>query len=226
MRTMRDGRRRQRMNPSPAVEQVAGDLAVRVYFGNTTTVFTAPSTGVYRFHVWGGGGNFAAFDYGAGFNYAIPSGGSGSLSVYDRKMVKGETANVVSGQYAASTVTFADGHVVTAGRGGNAFSDGPGQARGGLGGVATGGDLNIDGTPGGGYTGGGGAGGGTNGGSAGANAFFSGNDYFGGPGAPGLDILRGGNGGSASGVGATNPGGGAAYNQPPGVGQIIVVQRS
>lgn len=227
MRTMASGRRKQRMNPSPSAERPVSEMALRVYNGSPgSVIFVAPNTGDYRFYVWSGGGGFAVYDYRPDYTFHILSGGSGALSRYDRKMVKGEAATIVAGAPGqASTVTFADGHVVRCTSGGGAFAYDAFQSGGGVGGVATGGDINIDGTEGGGRIGQG-PGGGTDGGAAGANVNIGGSVYYGGAGAPGLDGLRGGTGGSAQSSAATVPGGGGAYNNPPAAGQIVVVQRS
>lgn len=153
--------------------------------------FVTPAPGLYKFALWGAGSG---------------SGGAAASSAayceISRWLAYGDRVALVSGAHAlgagnASTVTFVDGKVVTAG-GGN----------GGTPGVASGGDVNLDGSA------AGVAGLGTGGGAAGQ-----------GGGAPAVLPYRGGVGGTGA-VVATGAGvgtvGGATY--PGGPGLIIVTR--
>lgn len=164
-------------------------------------IFEAPATGRYMFTLWGGG----AVGGGTG-------GGSGAFAQKTRRLRRGETVSIVVGASAgASTATFIDGSVVTAGAG-----TGTG------GGLATGGDLNLNGSSGGTSGNAGDGGGGTAGGAGGANQGADG----GGAGAPGQGLYKGGRGGSQASAPASAPGGGGAGGTgvltAPGSGLCIV----
>jgi len=162
--------------------------------------FTAPNPGQYKFVLWGGGGA------GSGSNGA---GGSGAYCEYTRTLGGGEQVALVLGAKAltgagvASTATFADGKVVSAGGG----AAGSGTS-GGAGGTASGGDVNLSGSAGGGSSTAGTNGGGTAGGT-GAPALAT---AGGGGGAPANTPYFGGNGagndGASNAIAGTTPGGG------------------
>lgn len=97
---------------------------VYVYPPRSVT-FTVPVTGKYRFAVRGGGG-------GGGSGGAGLAGASGALVIGDRYLNKGQTVALVVGAVAAfnadgnaSTATFPDGSVMTAGGGGEGFTPNP-----------------------------------------------------------------------------------------------------
>lgn len=169
-----------------------------------TYTFIAPASGRFKFTLWGGGSVGGT-----------TGGGSGALVQITRVMRRSETATIVVGAHAgASSVTFADGVVATAGGG-----VGTG------GGTATGGDININGSLGGdGTTNPGSAGGGDAGGDGGGvNGGASG-----GAGAPGYASYRGGRGATAGTAYASTPGGGGSgdagglAHTVPGLGLAIV----
>lgn len=158
--------------------------------------FTAPDQGVYKFVLWGSG------------TFGNTAGGSGAYCEYSRQMAKGQTVALVvptSSGGLPTTATFPDGKVVSAGFGGV-----------GVAGIASGGDVNLNGSLAG--VAGLGSGGGTSGVGAGG-------------GAPGVLPFRGGSGSTAGGgftltctPGASAPSSGA--NQAGGAGLIIVMRVS
>lgn len=166
--------------------------------------FTAPRSGDWKFVLWGAGGQGSATPAG---------GGSGAYVEVTRKLVAGQSvALVVGGPNDANntSATFPGGVVVTAARGADASS-------GGAGGVATGGDVRLNGSAGGTGGGSGGAGSGTGGGaSGGAN---------GGGGAPGVVPFRGGFGGSAVNTVVGSPGGGGANGGGYGGSGLLIVMQ-
>ena len=96
-------------------------LAVYVYPPGTRT-FTVPASGKYRIAVRGSGG-------GGGSGGAGLAGSSGALVIGDRYLNKGQTVALVIGAPPgfnadgnASTATFPDGSVMTAGGGGEGFT--------------------------------------------------------------------------------------------------------
>jgi len=158
--------------------------------------FTVPRTGRWKFHIWGPGGSYSGAD----------GSGSGGYCEITRKLTATSTvALVVAMPGSASTATFGDGTIVSAGSGGNIS-----------GGSAIGGDLNIPGSS------GALAGSGLSGASGTGSGGGSGGPTNGGGGAPGFLPLRGGRGGDGS-RGATSPGGGAGVvvNQVGGQGLIV-----
>ena len=174
--------------------------------------FTPTVSGRWKFVLCGGGG------------YVSPDGGgSGAYAEITKFLTTGQTVALVTGRGANtdaagtdSTATFPDGTVVTAG-----------AASGNTGGVATGGDVNLDGSDGGldidSSAGGNGLG--TGGGAGGPGTGV--NIYGGGAGAPANLPFRGGAGGSGQNVATgRSPGGGCASGAYPGKisggdGQII-----
>ena len=167
--------------------------------------FTPTVSGFWQFVLWGGGGED---------NAATNGGGSGGYCEITKFLTTAQTVALVVGVGArnavagtASSATFPDGTVVTAG-----------AASGRNGGTATGGDVNLAGSLGGdGSVGGNGAAGlGTGGGLGGAGATGS---RGGGAGAPANLPFRGGDGGTAGGGG--NPGG-----RSPGSGYAAAVSNA
>lgn len=149
--------------------------------------FLAEIPGLYQFALYSNGGN------------GSPNlgGGGGSLAIKTKRLRKSEVATILLAYNAASTVTFDDGSVLTAGRGGNTN---PGVSV-GAGGVATGGDVNLSGTS----------------GSASGAAYLGGSapSYLGFVGGQSADTPVLGN--------ATPGGGGTGFAQQAGCpGQIIV----
>jgi hypothetical protein len=70
------------------------------------TVHTVKASGIYRFILWGGGGNGVT---------NTSSGGSGQLYIAERALVRGDAVIVVVGAAGSnSTVTLPSGEVVTA----------------------------------------------------------------------------------------------------------------
>ncbi len=113
-----------------------GDLHV---FAPGNHSFRAPKAGFWIFAVWGAGG---AASNGAG--------GGGAFCLKTIYLSPGSNVALVVAHpgFGASTLTFQSGAVLSAG-GGQTGSSSPG-----LGGVANGGDINVDGAPGVGTTGG------------------------------------------------------------------------
>lgn len=141
--------------------------------------FTPTISGWWKFVLWGGGSENSSANNG---------GGSGGYSEITKFLTPSQTVALVVGIGAragvaatASTATFPDGTVVSAG-----------AASGRTGGTATGGDVNLDGSLGGTGASSGAAGLGTGGGAAG-----TGNSS--GAGAPSNLPFRGGEGGTAAG---------------------------
>ena len=176
-------------------EQVAAASPQMFTPGSYT--FTPTVSGWWKFVLWGGGAR-PTTGYG---------GGSGAYCEITKFITTGQTAALVAGRGAGSggaaqnsTVTFLDGTVVTAGAAVNE-----------IGGTATGGDVNLNGSTGG-VDGPGGASGanglGTGGGAGGAYE----PNVGGGAGAPANLPFLGGVGGYAGGgqhYGGGTPGGGA-----------------
>lgn len=95
--------------------------------------------GFYKFVLWGPGGSEVA----AG---GLGSGGSGAYVEITKPLAAGQVVALVVSDYGApTTATFPDGKVASAGHG----ADCPGGGAGGVGGAATGGDVNLDGATGG-----------------------------------------------------------------------------
>jgi hypothetical protein len=144
-------------------------------------VFRAPMAGYWKFVLWGPGGQ-GTFS---------SNGGSGAYVEYTQFLGASEEVSIAVGAPAPTSntsATFANGRTVIAGRGSP-----------GVGGTATGGDVNINGSaP-------GVAGGGTGGGAPGTNG--------GGAGAPGQLPFRGGDGGATTGhQEGGSPGAGGMFN--------------
>ena len=217
MRTIGSGRRVQRVNP-PSRGGLSG-VRYQASFNAPTTAgaqtWTCPRTGEYTIYAWGPGGR--------GDTASVNSfaGGSGALAIWQRvRLLAGAIATIsipeLGATTAATTVNLASKSVtLTAGRGG----DGNGSS-GGAGGIATGGDININGTAGLSYLVSGADGGGTDGGNGGAR---------GEPGAPGYDGFRGGNASASNNSGAGSPGAGgkatSSSTQPAnfgGCGLVII----
>lgn len=194
-------------------EQVAAASPQMFTPGSYT--FTPTVSGWWKFVLWGGGAR-PTTGYG---------GGSGAYCEITKFITTGQTAALVAGRGAASggaaqnsTVTFLDGTVVTAGAAVNE-----------IGGTATGGDVNLNGSNGGIDGGGGGNGGNGLGTGGGAGGVFDSN-VGGGAGAPANLPFRGGVGGSAGSphYGGGTPGGGAVSTTygsqvPAGDGLIIAM---
>lgn len=172
-----------------------------------TPTWICPKSGWYRFVQWGAGG----------VTGGTVSGGSGAHTQTVAHINKGQTvAIVVPAGGSDCTVTLPNGRVITAG-----------TAAAATGGVASGGDININGSNG--TAGGGGngvAGGGDNGGPGGLG---NGTTNSGGAGAPGSGGYRGGEGGSATGgAGAGTPGAGGNQTSSGGQGSgfVIIVRQN
>lgn len=156
--------------------------------------WTCPRTGEYTIYAWGPGGN--GQPTGTGF-----AGSSGALAIWQRvRFQAGDVVtvsvpgrqNAVTGDTTVSTPRKAS--ILTAGRG----ADGTSVA--GAVGVASNGDININGSLGKALGAAGNAGGGTDGGPGGSTT--------GAPGAPGYDGFQGGGGAGNTGYPAGTPGGG------------------
>lgn len=205
MRTILDGRRDQRVNP-PSRGGLSG-VRYQASFNAPTTAgaqtWTCPRTGEYTIYAWGPGGRG---ETGTTNGFA---GGSGALAIWQRvRLLAGAIATIsipnLGATTAATTVDLASKSVtLTAGRGG----DGNGSSGGGAGGIATGGDININGTAGLYYLVSGKDGGGTDGGNGGTR---------GDPGAPGYDGFRGGNASASATSSAGSPGAGGKATSSPG----------
>lgn len=188
-------------------ESVNASVQAGLFLGGYSYVFTAESNGTYMFVGWGRGGSSAAGN---------DPQGSGSYGEVSRRMTIGEEVQItVAGHVGAeiidTTLTFADGNVLTAG--GSVSNSG-------VGGVAVGlWDYSLDGSN-----------------AVAAGAFLPGLDGLGdggglgglpnsgisgGSGAPGKLPFHGGAGGRAP-SGASNegaghtPGGGAPESPFPG----------
>ena len=197
MRTIGSGRRVQRVNP-PGRDAESAPTRYQESFNAPSTVvdqtWTCPKSGFYTVYAWGPGGR-------GGLSGSQPAGGSGALAVWSRlRFGVGETVTITIPALGATTgdtvvATASKAVNLTAGRGAEGGS-------GGAGGVAAGGDLNINGTAGL-SSGTGNPGGGDDGGTGGVR---------GSPGAPGTDGYRGGNGVENFQAGAGTPGAGGAYS--------------
>lgn len=125
----------------------------RPFFGHVyqyavgSYTLTIPVTGRWTVVQWGSGGN-SQTSVGGG-------GGGGALCITSRYLRRGQTVSIVIGTNCV--VTLPDGNVVTA-------NDGAMDVAGGAGGVASGGDINVDGS----------AGDANNGGAAGSYGEFRG----------------------------------------------------
>lgn len=162
--------------------------------GPGSHTWTCPADGIYKFQARGpGGAGFLDTDGSAG---DARGGGAGGRSVRNVRCAKGQTVSVVvtkgmranRGQAtdapAATTITLPGGIVLTANCGAIGTS-----STNGAGGTATGGEINE--------TGGAGNADGPSGTYAGLKGTASGTNTGGG-GAPGDEILRGGDGGDAN----------------------------
>lgn len=177
---------------SMAVRYGLTDLQSPYQFAPGSYTFTSPKGGRWKFVLWGPGGNSGG---------GVDGGGSGAYVEITKTVLTGQTvALVVSSAGAATTATFLDGAVASAGAGSGI-----------TGGTASGGDVNLNGSNGGasGGSNAGTAGTGTGGGAAGAG----GAGLPGGAGAPANLPFRGGAGGTGAGIPAVvsgkSPGGGA-----------------
>lgn len=176
---------------------------------NVDQTWVCPRTGEYTIYAWGPGGS-GHLTSGAG------AGGSGALSIWQRaRFSAGDIVTIAIPSYIATSgdtvcSTPRKATPITAGRGGTGLEATPGAA-----GVATGGDINLNGSAGkmGGTTGN--PGGGTDGGAGGED---------GAPGAPGYDGFRGGAGRevSTSFIGPGGGGRGAATVVRGAPGQVII----
>jgi hypothetical protein len=146
--------------------------------------FRPPKPGFWKFVLWGPGGCWNDFG---------DAGGSGAYCEYTRYLDPTQTVAVVVSEYgSATTATFLDSKVVSAGAGVDA----------GAGGTASGGDVNLNGST-----------GGLNGAGTGGGAKGTGGSAQAGAGAPANLPFRGGRGSninhSGPTGGATTPGGSA-----------------
>jgi hypothetical protein len=174
--------------------------------------FVAPSSGFYLFVAWGSGG------LGGVGGLAQHGGGSGAYLEVTRFLAAGQTAVVRVGrvtQAEATTVTFPDASVASAGQGQPNVNGGAA----GAGGVATGGDFMLNGSAGqlNGAAGLPGAGTGGGAGSAAVGGFPPMN------GAPARLPFRGGAGISD---GPSTPGATGVSPNPGGDGLVLVVKVS
>jgi hypothetical protein len=171
-------------------------------YGPGTFTWTAPLPGFYRFVQWGCGGRASA----AHAQTVV------HLNTGDRVSLV-----VAEGVSTDTVVTFPSGRVVTAGSAVLSLGETPG--------VATGGDLNLNGSVSGTPSGGNGVAGlGDNGGLGGTgNGATSG----GGGGAPGYGGFRGGDGGSTAGdqIGRAPGGGSTTPFSAGGVGLVIIARQ-
>ncbi len=109
----------------------------RPFFGHVyqyavgSYTLTIPVTGRWTVVQWGAGGN-SQTGVGGG-------GGGGALCISERYLRRGQTVSIVIGTHCV--VTLPDGSVITAG-------DGAMDAAGGVGGTASGGDINVNGSDG------------------------------------------------------------------------------
>lgn len=107
---------------------------VGIRSADVSTSYTVDVPGLYQFALYSRGGDGST----------NLGGGGGSLAIRTVRLRKSDVVAILLAYNADSTVTFPDGSVMTAGRGGNAsagVSVGPG-------GIATGGDVNQSGTAG------------------------------------------------------------------------------
>lgn len=174
--------------------------------------WTCPRTGEYTIYAWGFGGR-------GGTTAGHYAGSSGALAIWQRvRFQAGDTATITIPERSSSTgdttvSTARKSTTLTAGRGG-AGGVSPGAV-----GVASNGDVNINGSVGAVAPSAGNAGGGTDGGS--------GSTDTGSPGAPGYDGLRGGDG-AISGYPGGTPGAGGMQStggdpqQFGGCGLVII----
>lgn len=177
--------------------------------------FKVPKSGYWKFVLWGPGAIGSNGDDG---------GGSGAYCEITKPLASGQSVALVVGSGSkvgisnssgASTATFPDGNLTSAGTTVSSLG-GTGVAA-----VASGGDVNLNGSLGGQGTGGtntGAVGSGTGGGAGGVAAGANG-----GGGAPANLPFRGGAGGSAGSTNGRSPGGGASSvtGMSSGDGQII-----
>lgn len=180
------------------------------------TSWTAPASGRYKFYGWSGGG---------GGDGSSNGGASGSYFEVTKYLQRDQAVAcaVGRGEWVArdaeeTELTFSDGQVVTAG---------PPSAW-NVPGVATGGDVNLNGSPGGEavVSGAGAAGLGSGGGAGGLGSASVG----GGGGAPANLPMRGAPGGQSAGLAGGSPGGGARGDdggggKPPGGSGLLIVVR-
>lgn len=164
--------------------------------------YTIPVDGLYKFYVWGSGGPGGSYTKDDYQSVYVP-GGTGSLSIAELLLSAGSLIDVTvpTNPYNPTTVALPGGRNLVAGPGGPALIQPDGSYLPGVGGTATGGDINIPGSsatvsltfgiktsP---------DGGGNN---PGLGGFNGGRDtpsktrYIGGPGAPGYDEFKGGDG--------------------------------
>lgn len=174
----------------------------------SSTTWTCPRSGYYRFAQWGSGGG----------GVGSTGGASGSHAQKVVHLNKLQTVAIVvpdNGSSADCTVTLPDGRVVTAG-----------SASGVTPGAASGGDINLAGSAGGTSGGNGAAGLGDNGGLGGIG---NGSTDGGGAGAPGSGAYQGGTGCASSATPRGNtPGGGGSAVQPAlrGSGMVIIQRQN
>ena len=187
--------------------------------------WTVPENGTYRFYAWGAGSVGASFDLrGCIGSIYSASGASGGLAVVDKTLTAGESVTLAVGlaSGATTTVTFPSGTPLSAGGGGTGNATCSYEFTPAAGGVASGGDTNINGSDGKVFSSSvaGNAGGGTHGGL--------GHPTHGTPGAPGHDGLYGGTGGSGYTRSSTpGAGGSVLYTSHPqqgihGEGLVII----
>ena len=152
----------------PGPPSIGGNAGTAPPATRTLSVtFTATVAGWYRFYLGGGGGAGGATGTdGSGGTPTAAGGGSGAFVYKRKRLAAGETVALVVGgggigsvigsnsmagkDGAATTATFGDGTVLSAGAG----SGGPANftsvtSTGGAGGTASGGDLNVNGAAGG-----------------------------------------------------------------------------
>ena len=213
MRTILDGRREQRVNP-PSRGGLSG-VRYQASFNAPTTAgaqtWTCPRTGEYTIYAWGFGGR-------GGTNTGDYAGSSGALAIWQRvRFQAGDTVTITIPERASTTgdttvSTARKSATLTAGRGGD------GGVSAGAVGVASNGDVNINGSEGKIAPAAGNAGGGTDGGSGSTNT--------GSPGAPGYDGLRGGDAGGFYPGGTPGAGGQRSSPSDPqrlgGCGLVII----
>lgn len=185
--------------------------------------FTVPTSGWWRFVLWGAGGKGGT----------TGGGGGGGFVQADRALSKGQTVAIVAGapgtsstSPASSTVTLPSGEVLTAGAGtSNALSAAGGSGTASLGAVD---DILLTGGAAGAAGAAGSAGQGTAGGAGGAAGGLQG-----GGGAAGQSPYRGADGSTAFAAGtagvANSPGGGAGGTSGTGIslggGGLVLAHR-
>lgn len=161
--------------------------------------FTPPVAGYWKFVAWGCGGDGTS---------GTSAGSSGAYIEVTRFLTPATPVTIAVNGSNATVITFADGSVVTAGGGAQAVA-----------GVATGGDVNLNGTSGvltGSLAGNPGQG---TGGGAGAPAASG----SGGAGAPGNLPYRGGQGGSTARTATVGGGAGEGASSVRGQGLALAV---